>query len=95
MGEGKKDCWSQPKYTRMGSDRRTVGRGWSSEAKLKYFELTKAIQEWRDENNEKMMKLGSFVLKKYMNRNKTKFEPHEKYIQRKKHYFLKFSHINL
>ena len=84
LGECKRDCWSQPKYTRMGSDRRTVGRGWSSEGKLKYFELTKAIQEWRDENNGKMMKLGSFVLKKYINMNKTKFEPHEKYMQRKK-----------
>ena len=60
-----KQLWDRPKYSRCGKRTSPVGKGWSCEAKMKYFKLKYAIENWRDNNEDRMIELAKHVNDKY------------------------------
>ena len=57
--------WQQPKYSRKCATGKFNGKGWSFVAMAKYFKIKNAIEEWRDNNEDRMVEIARYVYSKY------------------------------
>ena len=64
-----KYLWSRTRYSRMGKIKGELGKGWSVQAKNKYFKIQNAIDNWRDNNGQRMVDIAKFVQKIYISMN--------------------------
>ena len=64
LGMGNKDQWESSKYTTTHKNK-LGSRRWCTKAKSKFFYLTQAIREWRENNGNQMKELATYVLDKY------------------------------
>ena len=53
----------------MGKIKGELGKGWSVQAKNKYFKIQNAIDKWRDNNEKRMVEIAKFVQNKYISMN--------------------------
>lgn len=55
----------KPKYTLVNGSRKFRGKGWNRQGRMRYMELSVAIEEWRGKNERIMTKLAGWIMNRY------------------------------
>ena len=57
----------KPKYTLVNGARKFKGKGWNRQGRMRYMELSVAIEEWRERNEATMIRLADWIKNRYNN----------------------------